>query len=76
MVETVTCCRRLQVQTCGEEPLGPLGWFIDWGFMTGYLRRLLAGRAMAIKCEAEAKIEDPIAPPRHANPVDSVSDTQ
>jgi hypothetical protein len=59
-----------------QSPLGPLGWFIDWGFMTGYLRRLLAGRAMAIKREAEPRMESPKSPIRHANPVDSVSETQ
>lgn len=37
-----------------RSPLGPLGAFVDWVFMTGYLRRLLEERAGAIKREAEA----------------------
>jgi ligand-binding SRPBCC domain-containing protein len=37
-----------------RSPLGPLGWAVDYLFMTGYLRRLLEGRALAIKREAEA----------------------
>jgi hypothetical protein len=37
-----------------RSPLGPLGWLVDRLFMAGYLRRLLYGRAEAIKGEAEA----------------------
>ena len=37
-----------------RSPFGPLGWLVDRLFLTGYLRRLLAGRAEAIKREAEA----------------------
>ncbi len=36
-----------------RSPLGPLGWLVDWIFMTGYLRRLLKGRCQAIKDAAE-----------------------
>ncbi len=36
-----------------RSPFGPLGWLVDSLFMTGYLRRLLAGRCLAIKQEAE-----------------------
>jgi ligand-binding SRPBCC domain-containing protein len=37
-----------------RSPLGPLGWLVDRLFMTRYLRRLLEGRSLAIKREAEA----------------------
>jgi ligand-binding SRPBCC domain-containing protein len=37
-----------------RSPFGPLGWVVDYLFMTGYLRRLLEGRSLAIKHEAEA----------------------
>ena len=37
-----------------RSPFGPLGWLVDSLFMTGYLRRLLAGRCLAITLEAEA----------------------
>jgi hypothetical protein len=37
-----------------RSPLGPIGWVVDYLFMTGYLRRLLEGRCQAIKREAEA----------------------
>jgi ligand-binding SRPBCC domain-containing protein len=37
-----------------RSPLGPLGWLIDYLFMSGYLRRLLHGRCEAIKREAES----------------------
>jgi ligand-binding SRPBCC domain-containing protein len=37
-----------------RSPLGPLGWLVDVLFMTGYLQRMLEGRARAIKMEAEA----------------------
>jgi len=36
-----------------RSPFGPIGWLVDLLFMTGYLRRLIAGRARAIKREAE-----------------------
>ena len=36
-----------------RSPLGPLGWLVDYLFLTGYLRRLLEGRCQAIKREAE-----------------------
>jgi len=28
-----------------RSPFGPIGWLVDFVFMTGYLRRLLEGRA-------------------------------
>lgn len=37
-----------------RSPLGALGWAVDCLCMTGYLRRLLEGRGVAIKREAEA----------------------
>ena len=37
-----------------RSPLGPLGWLVDYLFLTGYLRRLLVGRCQAIKREAES----------------------
>jgi ligand-binding SRPBCC domain-containing protein len=37
-----------------RSPLGPLGWLMDYLFMSGYLRRLLGGRCAAIKREAES----------------------
>lgn len=36
-----------------HSPLGPIGAFVDWVFMNGYLRRLLEERGEAIKREAE-----------------------
>ena len=36
-----------------RSPLGPVGWLVDRLYLTGYLRRLLAGRCEAIKREAE-----------------------
>lgn len=36
-----------------RSPFGPIGWLVDLLFMTGYLRRLLEARSLAIKCEAE-----------------------
>ncbi|HEX3999680.1 MAG TPA: SRPBCC family protein [Pirellulales bacterium] len=39
-----------------QSPLGPLGRLADRLFMTGYLRRLVAARAQAIKHEAEASV--------------------
>ena len=41
-----------------RSPFGPLGWLVDRLFMTGYLRRLLAGRAEAIQREAEAQAKE------------------
>jgi ligand-binding SRPBCC domain-containing protein len=38
-----------------RSPFGPLGRFADWLFLKGYMRRLLEGRAMAIKREAESQ---------------------
>ena len=43
-----------------RSPFGPLGWLVDYVFMTGYLRRLLAGRCLAIKLEAEAVARRPV----------------
>ncbi len=37
-----------------RSPLGPVGWLVDRLFMTGYLRRLLGGRCLAIKQRAES----------------------
>jgi hypothetical protein len=37
-----------------RSPLGPVGWLMDRVFLTNYLRRLLEGRCLAIKREAEA----------------------
>ena len=45
-----------------RSPLGPVGWVVDYLFLTGYLRRLLEGRCQAIKREAEAVAR------RHAEP--------
>jgi ligand-binding SRPBCC domain-containing protein len=45
-----------------RSPLGPLGWLVDRLFLTGYLWRLLEGRCLAIKREAEAVAQ------RHAEP--------
>ena len=42
-----------------RSPFGPLGRLVDYVFMTGYLRRLLAGRCLAIKQEAEAVARRP-----------------
>ena len=39
-----------------RSPAGPIGWLFDRLFLAGYLRRLLAGRAAAIKREAEATV--------------------
>jgi ligand-binding SRPBCC domain-containing protein len=36
-----------------RSPLGPLGRLADWLFLAGYMRRLLEGRSLAIKLEAE-----------------------
>ncbi len=36
-----------------RSPLGPVGWLIDFLFLTSYMRRLLEGRCEAIKREAE-----------------------
>lgn len=36
-----------------RSPLGPVGWLVDRLYLTGYLRRLLAGRCEAIKHAAE-----------------------
>jgi ligand-binding SRPBCC domain-containing protein len=38
-----------------RSPLGPLGQLIDWLFLKGYMQRLLGGRALAIKIEAESQ---------------------
>jgi ligand-binding SRPBCC domain-containing protein len=38
-----------------RSPLGPLGQFVDWLFLKGYMQRLLTSRAMAIKHEAESQ---------------------
>ena len=43
-----------------RSPFGPLGWLVDSLFMTGYLRRLLAGRCLAIKLEAEEVARRPV----------------
>jgi ligand-binding SRPBCC domain-containing protein len=40
-----------------RSPVGPLGRLINWLFLTTYMRRLLEGRAEAIKREAEKKFE-------------------
>ena len=48
-----------------RSPLGPLGWLVDWLFMTGYLRRQLEGRSQAIRREAESvrrQAEPPYVP--------------
>ena len=45
-----------------RSPLGPVGWVLDYLFLTGYLRRLLEGRAHAIKREAEAVAQRLAAP--------------
>lgn len=37
-----------------QSPLGPLGWLVDRLFLVSYMRRLLEGRCLAIKAEAEA----------------------
>jgi ligand-binding SRPBCC domain-containing protein len=37
-----------------RSPLGLLGRVVDWLFMAGYMRRLLEGRSLAIKREAES----------------------
>jgi ligand-binding SRPBCC domain-containing protein len=37
-----------------RSPFGPLGWLVDCLFMTGYRRRLLEGRCLAIKRETAA----------------------
>lgn len=37
-----------------RSPVGPIGRLVDWLFMAGYMRRLLAGRCEAIKRRAEA----------------------
>ncbi len=37
-----------------RSPYGPLGWLVDRPFLAGSMRRLLVGRAWAIKREAEA----------------------
>jgi hypothetical protein len=49
-----------------RSPLGPLGWLVDYLFLTGYLRRLLEGRCQAIKREAVAiaqRYTEPAAAP-------------
>jgi ligand-binding SRPBCC domain-containing protein len=37
-----------------RSPFAPVGDLFDWLYLSGYLRRLLARRAQAIKREAEA----------------------
>lgn len=37
-----------------RSPFGPVGWLVDYAFLTGYLRRLLERRCRAIKHEAES----------------------
>jgi ligand-binding SRPBCC domain-containing protein len=32
-----------------QSSLGPIGWFVDWLFLKGYMQRLIEGRAQAIK---------------------------
>ena len=36
-----------------RSPFGPLGWMVDYFFLTGYMRRLLGDRCEAIKRAAE-----------------------
>lgn len=38
-----------------HSPYGLIGRFVDWIFLTGYLRRLLARRCEVIKKEAESR---------------------
>jgi ligand-binding SRPBCC domain-containing protein len=38
-----------------RSPLGPFGLIVDWLFLKSYMHRLLEGRALAIKIEAESQ---------------------
>ncbi len=38
-----------------RSPVGPIGWLVDYFFMTRYLTALLTDRANALKDEAERR---------------------
>jgi len=40
-----------------RSPMGLIGVMVDYLFMAGYLRRMLANRGIAIKREAEAGVK-------------------